>query len=66
MYRRLQPMPHPECQLQRWIDLIAEKRLPADTTFKAWFDYWVSSRRVKISLDWMTPASHTGLQWAQP
>ena len=61
MYRRLQPMPHPECQLQRctvppspglmqnllqrWIDLIAEKRLPADTTFKAWFDYWVSSRR---------------------
>jgi immune inhibitor A len=31
--------------LQRWTDLIAEKRLPADMTFKAWFDYWVSSRR---------------------
>jgi immune inhibitor A len=61
MYRRLQPMPHHECQLQRctvppspglmqnllqrWTDLIAEKRLPADTTFKEWFDYWVSSRR---------------------
>ena len=61
MYRRLQPMPHPECQrlqcqvppspgllqnlLQRWTDLIAEKRLPPDMTFKQWFDFWVSSRR---------------------
>lgn len=31
--------------LQRWTDLIAEKRLPPDTTFKQWFDFWVSSRR---------------------
>ena len=45
MYRRLQAVPHPECKLQRWTDLIAEKRLPADTTFKEWFDYWASSRR---------------------
>ncbi len=61
MYRRLKPLGHPECErqrcqvppspglmqnlLQRWTDLIAEKRLPANTTFKQWFDYWVSSRR---------------------
>ena len=61
MYQRLRPMPHPECQrercavppspglmnslLQRWIDLMAQKRLPPNTTFKQWFDYWVSSRR---------------------
>ncbi len=61
MYHRLKPMPHPECQrqqcyvppspgllqnlLQRWTDLIAEKRLPPDMTFKQWFDFWVSSRR---------------------
>lgn len=31
--------------LQRYTDLIAENRLPPSTTFKQWFDYWVSSRR---------------------
>lgn len=61
MYQRLLPLPHAECQrercavppspglmnslLQRWTDLMAERRLPPDTTFKQWFDYWVSSRR---------------------
>ena len=61
MYQRLKPLGHPECDrprcqvppspglmqnlLQRWTDLIAEKRLPPETTFKQWFDYWVSSRR---------------------
>lgn len=61
MYQRLRPWPNSECLrprcavppspglmqnlLQRWTDLVAEKRLPADTTFKQWFDFWVSSRR---------------------
>lgn len=61
MYQRLRPLPHPQCRrarcpvppspglmqnlLQRWTDLMAEKRLPPDTTFKQWFDYWISSRR---------------------
>lgn len=61
MYHRLKPMRHQECQrahcfvppspglmhdlLQRWTDLVAEKRLPPGTTFKQWFDVWVSSRR---------------------
>ena len=61
MYRLLRPLPHPECHrsrcavppspelmnklLQRWTDLVAQKRLPPGTTFKQWFDYWVSSRR---------------------
>jgi immune inhibitor A len=45
---RCQVPPSPELMqqlLQRWTNLMAEKRLPADTTFKQWFDYWVSSRR---------------------
>jgi immune inhibitor A len=61
MYQRLRPVLHTDCLrercavppspglmnslLQRWTDLMAEKRLPAGTTFKQWFDYWVSSRR---------------------
>lgn len=61
MYRRLRPFAHAECLrprcpvppsprlmadlLQRWTNLVAEGRLPKDTTFKQWFDYWVSSRR---------------------
>lgn len=61
MYHRLRPLPHPECArprcavppspglmqdlLQRWTDLMAEKRLPPDMSFKQWFDFWVSSRR---------------------
>lgn len=61
MYRALRPLscynernqrcqvpPSPELMhnlLQRWTDLVAEKRLPPDTTFKQWFDFWVSSRR---------------------
>ena len=61
MYQRLHAIAHAECQrlrcpvppspglmqnlLQRWTDLMAEKRLPPGTTFKQWFDYWVSSRR---------------------
>lgn len=61
MYQRLRPLPHPECLkprcavppspglmqnlLQRWTDLMAEKRLPPGTTFKQWFDFWISSRR---------------------
>lgn len=61
MYHRLKPFPHAECRrprcavppspglmqdlLQRWTDLVAENRLPADSTFKQWFDFWVSSRR---------------------
>lgn len=83
MYRRLKPLPHPECQrqrcsvppspglmqdlLQRWTDLIAEKRLPPDTTFKQWFDFWVSSRRGEnyFGLDDARvehgPASHAAL-----
>jgi immune inhibitor A len=31
--------------MQRWQALLAEKRLPAGTTFKQFFDFWVSSRR---------------------
>ena len=31
--------------LQRYRDLIAEGKLPKDTSFKQWFDYWISSRR---------------------
>lgn len=61
MYQRLRPLNHAECLrprcpvppspglmqnlLQRWTDLVAQKRLPPGTTFKQWFDYWVSSRR---------------------
>ena len=61
MYRRLQAFGHTECQrqqcrvppspglmnklLQRWTNLVAEGRLPKDSTFKQWFDFWVSSRR---------------------
>lgn len=61
MYQRLRPIPGAECLkprcavppsprlmadlLQRWTNLMSEKRLPPDTTFKQWFDYWVSSRR---------------------
>lgn len=72
MYQRLRPMPHSECQrelcavppspglmnslLQRWIDLMAEKRLPPNTTFKQWFDYWVSSRRGQSLFGWTMAA----------
>ncbi len=61
MYQRLRPLNHADCRrprcpvppspglmqnlLQRWTDLVAQKRLPPGTTFKHWFDYWVSSRR---------------------
>jgi immune inhibitor A len=61
MYLRLRPLRHGQCLesrcavppsprlmqdlLQRWTDLMAEKRLPADMSFKQWFDFWVSSRR---------------------
>jgi immune inhibitor A len=61
MFQRLRPIGHAECAkprclvppsphlmeslLQRWTDLMAENRLPPGTTFKQWFDYWVSSRR---------------------
>lgn len=31
--------------LQRYRDLMAEGKLPKATTFKQWFDYWISSRR---------------------
>lgn len=31
--------------LQRYRDLMADGKLPKDTTFKHWFDYWISSRR---------------------
>jgi immune inhibitor A len=45
---RCQVPPSPQLMhnlLQRWTDLMAEKRLPTDMTFKQWFDFWVSSRR---------------------
>jgi immune inhibitor A len=61
MYLRLRPLRGHDCNagscrvppspklmndlLQRFTDLKAEKRLPPDTTFKQWFDVWVSSRR---------------------
>jgi immune inhibitor A len=36
--------------MQRWQALLAEKRLPAGTTFKQFFDFWVSSRRSQAKL----------------
>jgi immune inhibitor A len=36
--------------LQRWQALLAEHRLPAGTTFKQFFDFWVSSRRAQGKL----------------
>lgn len=61
MYMRLQPITHSQCHharcfvppspglmerlMRRYEDLLANKRLPAGTTFQQWFDYWVSSRR---------------------
>lgn len=61
MYHRLRPLAHTQCLntrcgvppsprlmdslLRRFTDLMAQKRLPPGTTFKQWFDIWVSSRR---------------------
>lgn len=61
MYQRLAPVrtltcSHARCHvppsprlmqdlLQRYTELRAENRLPKSTTFKEFFDFWVSSRR---------------------
>ena len=45
---RVPPSPRLMHQLmQRWQALLAEHRLPAGTTFRQFFDFWVSSRRTQ-------------------